>query len=68
MPLSPEQRSLRAKIAANTRWSYEDRVRATQPAREGFLRRFLDQVDPTRELPEAERERRARDAYRNDRW
>jgi len=36
----------------------------TRPAREAFERRFLDQVDPDRVLPEAERERRARAARR----
>ena len=31
----------------------------TAPAREAFMRRFLDEVDPGRVLPERERQRRA---------
>lgn len=31
----------------------------TAPARDAFMMRFEDQVDPNRELPEAERQRRA---------
>ena len=31
----------------------------TANARAAFLARFVDEVDPNRELPEAERERRA---------
>lgn len=34
----------------------------TAPARDRFLQRFLDQVDPDRTLPEAERNRRAEHA------
>lgn len=64
--MTPQQRSLRARLAAQTRWSQEDPGPATARAREGFNRRFLDQVDPDRILPEAERNRRvesARKAY-----
>jgi hypothetical protein len=57
--LSPEQRSQRARIAALTRWSHEDPATGTQKAREGFYRRFEDEVDPDRQLNPAERERRA---------
>lgn len=52
-------------MAADTRWSREaDRVAATKPAREGQWKRFLDEVDPDRQLPEAERQRRAESAQR----
>lgn len=67
VPLTPEQRVLRARIAAHTRWANEDAVgrRANaERARAGFDRRFLDQVDPNRVLPEAERQRRAESAMR----
>jgi hypothetical protein len=67
MHLTPEQRVLRARIAAHTRWANEDaagRLANAQRAREGFGRRFLDQVDPNRVLPEAERQRRAESAMR----
>ena len=41
MSMSPSDRSLRAKVAAHTRWSREtDRTRATAPARAAFDARF----------------------------
>jgi hypothetical protein len=58
---------MRARIAAHTRWANEDpggRRANAQRARAGFERRFLDQVDPNRVLPEAERKRRANSAMR----
>lgn len=64
MPLSPEQRKLRAQIAANTRWSREDPRVGTARARAAWYRRFLDQVDPDRTLPPAERDRRVQAAVR----
>lgn len=57
--LSPEQRSQRARIAALARWSREDPAEQGVKMRAGFDQRFLDEVDPDRVLPEAERERRA---------
>jgi hypothetical protein len=39
-----------------------DSKELTQPARDKFNQRFLDQVDPERVLPEAERQRRAEQA------
>lgn len=63
MAMSPSERTLRAQIAAHTRWSREgDRSAATAAARAAFDRRFLDLVDPNRELPVKERERRAESA------
>jgi hypothetical protein len=54
------ERAQRAKIAAYVRWSREpDPAAALAPARAAFARRFLDEVDLARELPEAERDRRA---------
>ena len=64
MSLSPEQRTLRAQIAANTRWSTEDPGPAMEKVREGFLRKFEEQVDPDRVLIPQERERRALAARR----
>lgn len=63
--LSPEQRSLRAKVAVNTRWansSAADRKANSQRAIAGQLEAFARQVDPNNELPEAERQRRAEHA------
>jgi hypothetical protein len=63
MELSPEQRALRSRLAAHKSWACTaDRTERTRPAREAFLRRFEDQVDPQRRLPEAERLRRAEQA------
>ena len=62
--LTPKERSLRASIAANTRWSREDPGPALAKVREGYTRRFEDVVDPARSLSEAERARRARAAMR----
>lgn len=59
MALTPEQRSQRARIAALTRWSKEDPAETARRGQAGLLRRFEDQVDPDRALPEAERTRRA---------
>jgi hypothetical protein len=39
-----------------------DSREVTAPAREAFLRKFEDEVDPERVLPEAERARRAEHA------
>lgn len=64
LSLSPEQRRLRAQIAANTRWSKEDPKEGTKPARAGYERRFELEVDPAGVLPETERKRRATSAMR----
>lgn len=63
MPLSPEQRTLRARIAAHTRWANEDPVAATERARAngpGSDDYWLAQQPA--DLPEAERIRRAKSA------
>jgi hypothetical protein len=58
-PLTPAQRSLRARAAALTLHSQIDSVAHTEPARRAFLARFDDEVDPDRKLTPAERSRRA---------
>ncbi|MFP3881706.1 MAG: hypothetical protein ACLFWH_05245 [Actinomycetota bacterium] len=60
--LTPEERSLRARLAAHTLHSKVDPTKHTEPARAAFMDRFLDEVDPNRELSEAERHRRAEHA------
>jgi hypothetical protein len=48
-PLTPEQRSLRARLAAQSRWSQRsqaERRAETQPARDGFSARFEDEPNP----------------------
>ena len=59
LSLTPEQRSLRARIAAHTLHSRIDSTAHTKPARDAALARFERQVDPDGKLPEAERQRRA---------
>lgn len=62
-PLSPAERAARARIAAHTRWAKEpDRVAATAPGRRAAFEKLLDEVDPERQLPEAERLKRAKNA------
>jgi hypothetical protein len=61
-PLSPAQRSLRARIAALSKAATTDGATATSAARAGFLARFERQVDPDGTLPAAERQRRAKAA------
>jgi hypothetical protein len=63
--VTPGDRRQIAKIAARVRWAQEtDRSAATQPARDGLLRKLEDQVDPDRALPADERATRAESARR----
>ena len=49
-----------AQHAAYTRWAAEkDRSAATQAARDAFIQKFYDEVDPDGVLPEEERHKRA---------
>lgn len=59
MPLTPEQRSQRARLAALTRWSKEDPSANASRGQAGLMARFERQVDPNNELAPAERQRRA---------
>ncbi len=61
-PLTPEQRSLRARQAAHTLHSKVDPAAHTAPAREAFLSRFDREVDPDGVLAPEERRRRAKHA------
>jgi hypothetical protein len=62
--VSANEVSVRNRAAALERWSKEDGVAGTAKARQTFRDRFVDQVDPDRLLPEAERLRRAQCARR----
>lgn len=62
--LTPEQRSTRGVIAAHARWAKEDPAVNAARGQVGLIERFRREVDPDGMLPEAERERRARSAYR----
>jgi hypothetical protein len=58
-------KNIDARIAAEISWALTaDRSARTRPAREAFLRRFEDEVDPDRKLPPDERARRANHALR----
>jgi hypothetical protein len=62
MGLTPEQRVLRARLAACV--LHAAGKTNTVPAIAAWRRRFEDQVDPDRTLPPDERERRVRLAIR----
>lgn len=63
MPLTPEQRSLRARIASHVSWANtEDPKARTAPARSAFFDRFERAVDPDGVLDPADRRRRAEHA------
>ena len=69
VPLTPEQRSLRARIANDLRWSripVAERSAHTQAARDALWRKYERQVDPDGKLDPAERARLARQARRAD--
>lgn len=61
--LTPSERSLRAALASHKSWANtSDPTARTAAGRAKFDERFFDEVDPGRNLPEAERERRAKSA------
>lgn len=63
--MTPEQRSLRSRIANHNRWakaSAAEREANTAPARKAFADRWERQVDPDGVLPPDERARRAEHA------
>lgn len=63
--LTPEQRQARARLGALVQWSKtEDWTQRSQPARDGYMRRFHDEVDPDRRLSPEQREKQARMAMR----
>ena len=65
MALTPEQRRLRASIAAHAQWvATPDWSARTAKARQTFLDRFERQVDPVGELDPVVRAKRAEAARR----
>ena len=53
MAMTPEQRRLRARVAAQSRWASRteaERRAETQAARDGFTARFAAAPDPDRAL------------------
>jgi hypothetical protein len=67
MPASnPNERQLIARAAAHQSWAAtSNRTARTANAREAFLAKFEDLVDPNRELPADERARRAMNARKS---
>jgi hypothetical protein len=55
----PNIRTLAARVGAYSLHAQRDPKITTARARAAFLARFVDEVDPERKLPEAERLRRA---------
>jgi hypothetical protein len=63
--LTPAQRSIRARMAANTRWSGEDGKANAQRAQAGLRAKFIREArERFPELSEAETIRRADSAFR----
>jgi hypothetical protein len=61
--MTPEQRALRSRLGAHTRWANtEDRSAATAPARKAFADRWEKKVDPDGVLDPHERAIRAEHA------
>jgi hypothetical protein len=57
--LTPAERTFRARLAAFTLHAKVDPKVTTAKARAGLWLKYLNEVDPNRELPERERLRRA---------
>lgn len=57
--LTPEERTLRARLGAYAMLANNDVMVTSAPGRAAADARFEDQVDPQRLLPEEERRRRA---------
>lgn len=64
LTLTPEERRLRAQIAANTRWSREDPIPNATRGQAGLIAKLEREVDPDGSLPPAERARRVENARR----
>jgi hypothetical protein len=62
VPLTPEERVQISRMGAHALHSRYDSRAMSQPARDAFMARFEDEVDPGRILPEEERKRRAEHA------
>ena len=57
--LDPREAARRGKIGGLSKSARYDTKESIKPAHAGTKKKYLDQVDPQRVLPEAERERRA---------
>lgn len=60
MSLTPEQRALRARLAAHESWAATpDRSARTRAARDAFMARFEREVDPDGTMPPEQRRQAA---------
>src|SRR5688500_9700379 len=64
LEIDPEEMARRGRIGAHVLHSRHDSSEIAARAREWLAKKYLDQVDPDRTLPEAERLRRAEHARR----
>jgi hypothetical protein len=64
LEIDPEEMARRGRIGAHVLHSRHDSSEIAARAREGLTKKYLDQVDPDRTLPEEERLRRAEHARR----
>jgi hypothetical protein len=63
--LTPEERSLRGRIAGYSSWEKTlDRTARTQRGRDAFRESFADKIDPDHLLPPVERAKRGEAAYK----
>lgn len=63
--LTPEQRTLRARLAAHARWAkVPDRTEATAPARRALHDRIAAEVDPDNRMDPVERAKRVDSAVK----
>ena len=63
---TPSERRLLGQISAHSQWARlnaDARTSRTAPARAALFQKFVDAVDPERELDSDERARRARHAF-----
>lgn len=67
-PLTPAQRTLRARIGGFALHSKHDSREITAPARAAFLDRFETEVDPEGVLPPNERAKRAKASPIINQW
>jgi len=64
VPFDATTGPLAGRVGAHRSHSLHDSRELTAGARTAFLSKFLEEVDPERKLPEAERQRRADHALR----
>lgn len=63
--MTPEQRSLRARLASHSSWGHaQDRQARSQPGRDAAWQHWEDQVDPDRQLSPEDRFKAAESARR----